>query len=192
MLAAVSKHIKDVSILRRLLFAVSQLPDELPDVWRLAVEFATRHKKGSIKDEATVKLIMENLEEIDPMAFKSDNNLFLELLSSPMDNPLGVALISPVKECILCGNTLHLRRDRPSVITIYDDRVGTIPGTHFHKNCKSRSCGCTQYYGYYTKKGSTQVFFNADWKLMSYFVSSRETAFSTTLMKRFEAEVLLG
>ena len=135
---------------------------------------------------------MENLEEIDPTAFKSDNNLFLELLSSPMDNPLGVALISPVKECILCGNTLHLRRDRPSAITIYDDRVGTIPGTHFHKNCKSRSCGCTQYYGYYTKKGSTQVFFNADRKLMSYFVSSRETAFSTTLMKRFEAEVLLG
>ena len=156
MLAAVSKHIKDVSILRRLLFAISQLPNELPDVWRLAIEFATRYKKGSIKDETTLKLIMENLEEIDPTAFKSDNSLFLELLSSPMDNPLGVALISPVKECILCGNTLHLRRDRPSAITIYDDRVGIISGTHFHKNCKSRSCGCTQYYGYYTKKVSTQ------------------------------------
>ena len=58
MLAAVSKHIKDVSILRRLLFAVSLLPDEIPDLWRLAIEFAISHKKGSIKDEATLKLII--------------------------------------------------------------------------------------------------------------------------------------
>ena len=47
MLAAVSKHIKDASILRRLLVAVSQLPDEIPDLWRLATEFATSHKKSS-------------------------------------------------------------------------------------------------------------------------------------------------
>ena len=43
MLAAVSKQIKDVLVLRRLLFAVSQLPDELPDAWGLAIEFATRY-----------------------------------------------------------------------------------------------------------------------------------------------------
>lgn len=34
MLAAVAKH-----VLRRLLFAVSQLPDEQPDAWRVAIEF---------------------------------------------------------------------------------------------------------------------------------------------------------
>jgi len=192
MLTAVSKNIRDVSVLRRLLFAVSQLPDELPDAWKLAVEFANRHKRGSITDEATLKVIIKNLEEIDPSVFKSDSSLFLELISSPKDSPLGVTLVSPVNKCIMCGSPLHLRKDRPSSVIIYDDTVGTIPGSHFHKICRTRSCGFTQYYGYYTKKGSTQVCFNDDWESMPYFVSSRETVFSLTLMRRFEAEVLLG
>jgi len=113
--------------------------------------------------------------------------LFFELLSSPVDNPIGIALISPVKECILCGSTLHLRRDRPSAITIHDDKVGTISGIHFYKNCKSQSCGCTQFYGYYTEKGSIQVFFNANWKSMPYFVSAHKTVLLIALMRRFEA-----
>ena len=44
MFAAIVKHVKNVSILRRLIFALSQLPEELPDVWNYAIEFATMGK----------------------------------------------------------------------------------------------------------------------------------------------------
>jgi len=194
MLPAISKHVKDVSVLRRLLFALSQLPNDLPDVWKLAVEFATKGKEGSIEDSESTKLMLKNLEEIDISAFLDDKSLFFELLATPFscNKSLGVALVPPMIACLLCGSNLQLRKDRPAAVALYDDNVGTIPGSHFHKICKNRLCGYTQYYGYYTLKGSTQVFFNRDWECLPYFVSSWETVFSKASMQRFETEILLG
>ena len=192
MLAAISKQVKDVSVLRRLLFALSQLPNDLPDVWKLAVEFATKNKEGNVIDPESTRLMLKNLEEIDISAYLDDKSLFFELLATPSSKPLGVTLLPSVAVCFLCGSNLQLRRDRPASVTVYDDSVGTIPGSHFHKICKNRHCGYTQYYGCYTLKGSTQTFFSEDWESQPYFVSSRETVFSKASMQRFETEILLG
>ena len=40
MLGILSKYIKEVSVLRKLLFAVMFLPEDLPDRWGTAIQFA--------------------------------------------------------------------------------------------------------------------------------------------------------
>jgi len=83
-------------------------------------------------------------------------------------------------------------KDRPSQVIIYHDIMGSLPGSHYYKYCKSRPCGFIQYYGYYTKGGSSFVYFNPNWKTLPYFLSSKETAFSMKLMERFDAEIFIG
>lgn len=98
-------------------------------------------------------------------------------------------------KCVLCGSKLRIRKDRPSPVVVYDDAIGTIPGSHYHKFCTNRACGCTQYYGYYTTGGpqsTSQVLFNPEWGSLPYFASSRETVFSMSALHRFESEILLG
>lgn len=46
MLGTVSKYIQYVSVLRRLLFAVVYLPSDSPNLWGVAVEFATRDQES--------------------------------------------------------------------------------------------------------------------------------------------------
>ena len=75
---------------------------------------------------------------------------------------------------------------------VYDDVNGSMPGSHYHKYSKNRSCGLTQYYGYYTDGGSSSVYYNSDWRTLPYFVSSRETVFSMKLMKQFDAQIFIG
>ena len=59
---AVSRYIKDVSVLRRMLFASTYLPDDLPNYWQVIVEFGTlRENTESIKiDEA--KVLFQNIK----------------------------------------------------------------------------------------------------------------------------------
>ena len=192
MLTALSKSIRDTSILRRLLFAWSNLPKELPDAWKLTIEFATKDKGDCETERTTLKLLLENLESLDPLAFESDQSLYLKLLQFPSDEPLGVVLMPPQANCLMCGNKLLLRKDRLSHVVVYCDTIGTIAGSHYHKTCTNRGCGYTQYYGYYTKKGSTDVYFNSDWASLPYFASSRDTFLSIGLMQRWDVEILLG
>ena len=190
MLSTFSKYIEDVSVLRKLLFAIAQLPKDLPNLWEIATEFATKNKgKCSINTE-TVKVLIENLQVFDSLAFESDQKLFHDLLEAPLQKPLGLVLMSSHDKCALCESQLRLRKDRPASVVVYDDNMGTIPGSHYHKVCTNRSCSYVQYYGYYTC-GST-VHFNADWESLPYFVSSRETVFSITALKRFNSGILLG
>lgn len=129
------------------------------------------------------------------MAFASDKKLLQDLMEFqvPKCKPLGLILISCKNDCLLCGSKLVLRKDRPSPVVIYDDNIGTMPGSHFHKYCTNQACGLTQYYGYYTTGGlSSQVIFDPNWESLPYFVSSRESVFSMDALKRFSGEILLG
>ena len=192
MFSAIVKHVKNVSVLRRLIFALSHLPEELPDVWKYALQFATMGMEDSVQDKETLKLLLDNLKEIDSTTFESDKDLYLKLLDFPDSRPLGIVLMPIQTFCLLCGGNLLVRKDRPSKVVVYNDDIGTVSGSHYHKTCTNRDCGCIQYYGYYTKKGSTKVFYNCDWESLPFFSSSRDTFFSTKLMKRFDAGVLLG
>lgn len=195
MLATFSSYFKDVSLLRRFLFAVSQLPSDLPGVWEQAIKFAGNGKDNPSIDAKTAQLLSENLQELDSRAFASDQDLLTELIQFPRHKPLGIILMPKNNECTLCGSKLQLRKDKPSSVVIYDDSMGTLPASHFHKVCKNRACGSTQYYGYYTTKNGEsahEVFYNQWWQSLPYFVTSCETGFSMSAMHRFAAEILLG
>ena len=159
MFKLVSKHVRKVSVLRKLIFALVNLPADLPNLWDVVVQFATKDEDCSLSS-SDIKVLLENIEELDSAAFTTDSKLLQELMKFhvPRQKPLGCVLIS-------------------------------LPGNHYHKYC---SCGFTQYYGYYTTGGSAEVHYNPNWESLPYFVSSRETAFSMDLLKRFNAEILLG
>lgn len=198
MLSTVSEHIQDVSVLRNFLFAIAQLPEDLPNKWYMAVEFSVKDKKSAGVNAETAKVLGENLLELDTLAFSSDKTLFLQLLQFPKKNPLGVVLLSKNEQCTMCYSKLVVRKDRPSPVVIYDDQRGTLPGSHFHKTCTNTSCDFTQYYGYYTtkraksSKDSCEVFFYSDWHTLAYFISTRETVFTMSALSRFNSEILLG
>lgn len=79
------------------------------------------------------------------------------------DVPLGVVLISNKDNCRVCGSKLYTRRDRTSKVTIYDDRIGTVPATHFIKYCRKRGCSFQQYYGQYSQGNMSDVHYDCDW-----------------------------
>ena len=63
--------VKDVSVLRRMLFATANLPQDLPGYWEVIAKFACDGSSTSI-DAATVKLLMENLQVLNDQAFSTD------------------------------------------------------------------------------------------------------------------------
>lgn len=81
LLPTIAEYIKDVSVLRRILFAVAQLPPDLPNIWGIAVEFATkgRESKNSISAKQA-QVFMDNLHDLDAAAFQSDEKILLELI----------------------------------------------------------------------------------------------------------------
>ena len=193
MLGLIAKYIKEVSVLRRLVFAAIHLPEDLPNLWGVVIEYATKGKKESSAITAEdAKMLAENIQEFDSKAFSTDKDLLMELmaLQVPKSKPLGMVLISAKKDCPACGSSLRLRKDRPASVIVYDNNMGTLPGSHFHKCCTSPKCSCTQYYGFYTTGG--EVVFNSDWATLPYFVSSRETVYSMDLLHHFNAEIIIG
>ena len=195
MLGLISKYIKDASVLRRLLFAVVNLPQDLPNFWGVVLEYATKGQESrSTVTAQQVQMLIENMQELDSMAFTTDRKLLQDLmeLQVPKCKALGIVLISGNNQCILCGSGLRLRKDRPAPVVVYDREMGTVPGSHFHKYCTNQICGCTQYYGFYTPGQSCEVVFNPEWASLPFFVSSRESVFSMTLLEQFNAEIIVG
>lgn len=196
MLGLISKYVKEASVLRRLVFAVVHLPQDLPNFWGVVLEYATKGQERRCTITAQqAQMLVENMQELDGMAFSTDKKLLQDLmaLQVPRCKPLGLVLISANNKCLLCESDLRLRKDRPASIIVYDKDMGTLPGSHFHKCCTNQACGCTQYYGFYTTGGSSsEVIFNPDWASLPYFVSSRESVFSIELLKQFNAEIIIG
>ena len=197
MLGLLSKYFSNVSEVRKLLFALVHLPEDLPDRWDIALAFAIGNRRTSsfaITAEQ-LRTICENLQDIDSEAFSTDRALTSGILEYPENKPLGVVLLSKKKTCQKCGSSLLLRKDRPSSVIIYHDTMGSIPGTHYHKYCTNKKCNFVQFYGYHTFKSSSSeygIYFDSDWNTHSYFVSSRETAFDMMLLHRFNSQILLG
>ena len=143
------------------------------------------------------KILCENIQALDAKALTSDHTLHHEFMQIPNKKPLGVVLISSRETCLRCHSKVLVRKDRPASITVYDDKIGIVPGTHFQKYCSNRGCGYTYYYGYYTTGGtcsshsSSHTLYEPDWESLPYFISSRETAFSISL-RQFNSEIVLG
>jgi hypothetical protein len=192
MLGILAKYITEVSVVRRLLFAVVFLDSQLPKFWEVVIEFATegRVSKNSVTPDIA-KALVENLRLLNKNAFITDETLEKELILLQLPGkPFGKPLISPCTACLQCGSNLQLRKDRPAPVVIYDAKTGTIPGAHFHKFCPQRTCSFIQYYGYYTIH--SKVRFNSNWASLPYFLSSRDTAFSLDTLQYLDANILIG
>lgn len=108
---------------------------------------------------------------------------------------VGVPLISKRKQCQSCGGKLLVKGDRPSsLLSLYTDTVGTVPATHYRKVCSNsyrKGCRTVQHYGDHTLENGT-LRYDDDWETLPYFVSSRQTAFQLSMLRRLDAEILLG
>lgn len=182
-----------VAVVKRLIFAAALLPPETPKVWDIVSSFATR--LASAETPSKAKLFIENLHYLEPDVFCHEKDLLKELRSivGDKDVTLGIILLSPRRVCIQCGSSLFVKADRPSRVTVYTDKEGTVSGTHYRKICKRFRSGCAfvQHYGHYST-GESAVFYNDDWEQHGYFLSTRETAFEMALLQQFDIEILIG
>ena len=138
----VGSVIKDVSVLRIMLFAASNLPQDVPHYWEIVASFSCVNSSISLSADR-VKLLMENLQLLSRQAFATDAELTAELLKTHRVCPkskseiLGVALISDKQTCCKCGGRLLIRQDRPSRVILYTESMGTVPASHYHKYCQN-------------------------------------------------------
>lgn len=191
-------ELTDAATHRRMVFATSFLPPELPHYWDVIARFANQNINStkSVVTPQSAKIVMENLQVLNNQAFISDAVLTSELIDMEYEitkQPLGIPLVPNQTKCLTCGGKLSLRNDRPSRISIYTKCLGTVSATHFHKYCHNYHKGCTfvQYYGYY-KPGSGTILYDSSWVTLPYFLSSQETGFEMALLKQFDIELLIG
>jgi hypothetical protein len=190
-------ELQDLAILRRILFAAVYLPSEMPNYWDVITGFANNDVLKPLQPHS-VKLAVENLRVINESIFATDRDLSKEIhdlkTSSEAIYPLGVVLVSSQDICTSCGGKLLLRKDRPSHITVYTESFGTVNGSHYHKFCQHFRKGCTfkQFYGYTSGGSEPQAIYDSTWSDNQYFISSSETAFEISMLKKFDVELLLG
>ena len=129
----VPPEIADLGILRRIVFASTYLPKDLPEYWSIITSFA---KAGvactSEINQEIVKTMVQNLQLLNPKEFSTDKEMMNELHTFCPNgtHPLGIVLISPTTKCEMCGGKLLTRKDRPSHLTVYTESFGTLVGTH--------------------------------------------------------------
>ena len=103
--------VKEAATFRRMLFATSYLPPEIPNYWNIIAMFATMGN-SSVSPEMA-KLMMENVQVFSNKAFCSDVDLTLELIAmeyGPNKQDLGVPLVPKQNKCMLCGgNSILLK-----------------------------------------------------------------------------------
>ncbi len=92
MLSVAARYFSEVSEIRRLLFALVHLPEDAPQRWKIALDFATSGKNSIVTTEQ-VKVLSENLQELEKNAFHTDNDLTKEILHYPSNKPLGIVLL---------------------------------------------------------------------------------------------------
>lgn len=196
MLSKLSTHIKDPSVLRRAEFAATFYPRSMPSFWNHLASFSLMNKehRNSLTVEEARQFI-ENVEVLNKDALSTDLQLTNDIIGMARmgtDTPLGVVLISGKDNCRNCGSKLYVRADCPSTITVYDDSMGTLPGTHYTKYCRSGRCSLQQHYGFYVMGSFSEVRYDEDWATLPYFMSTRETAFTVDMLCRLDKEILIG
>ena len=191
-----SDYLDSPSVLRRMLFAVVNLPKDLPDYWKIVRNFGTCGADDKLLTSTKVQALVDNLQYLDKDVFLSDKNL-MELLMKEQGRdgkPTGIALISSHTRCQSCGGDLMVKADRPSHLTLYSDSFGTVTAVHYRKICKNTRrglCNTVQYYGYCSKQTGALTY-DVNWRELPHFISSRETAFEMSMLIELDADILIG
>ena len=134
---------RNVSVLRRMLFATSFLPSEIPKYLDIIAAFASEGDTIAVPEIG--KVTMENAQLLTPKAFSVDLELTKELITmqcGPANQALGVPLVPEQIICKNCGGKLLIHSDQPSQLTLYTESLGTVPASHFHKYCRNYHKGC--------------------------------------------------
>ena len=190
-------EVGDCAVVRRMIFATSFLSPELPHYWDIIAKFANQDSPtSSAVTPQAAKIRMENLQVLNNEAFITDEVLTRKLINMEYKvtkQNLGIPLVPKEMKCLVCDGKLSLRNDRPSRLTIYTQRLGTVTATHFHKYCHNYHKGCkfVQHYGYH-KVACGTIHYNSDCLMLPYFLSSQETGFETAFLKQFDIELLIG
>lgn len=156
----VRTKIRDVAMLRRLLFATAYIPKEVPGYWEIVAEFGCPlSSDGFSLSPESARVAMETLEMLDGNAFCMEADLVRELVDmeyGPNKQPFGIPLVPKQQKCLLCGSKLLLKNNRTSRLILYTSDLGTVPATHYHKYCSRYRQGCkyVQYYGYSKSGGA--------------------------------------
>lgn len=185
---------ENCAVLRRMLFATSFLPPDLPLCWEIIARFA--NQEGASETAESVRVAMDNMRVLNNEAFVSDDILASQLINMQYDitkQSLGIPLVPNQTKCPKCGGGLALRSDRPSRLTLYTETFGTVAATHFHKYCRNSHKGCrfVQYYGYHKQEGENHGY-DQEWESLPYFISTQETGFELKMLKKFDTELLIG
>ena len=141
------KNPSNITVIRRILFAVAHLPEDMPNIWQTLKSFSKAELPVS-----ELKVAVENLQYLNKAAFSTDKQLLSELCSSQASTePIGVILVSNKKKCRACGANLVTRSDRPRRVVLYSEYAGTLPATHYRKICSRARHGCSfvQHYGFH-------------------------------------------
>ena len=196
MLSALLHKVRDISVVKRMSFAAAFMPRDMPNYWQAVAEFSVMDKPSrNVLTVEQVKTLIENLEVMDPETFITEHGLIHQLVTMTypgIGTPMGIILISSKERCNVCGSALKIRADRPSTVTLYDDRMGMLLATHFTKYCRKTGCSFQQHYGYFTLGESAEITYDHNWQSLPYFMSSQETAFTMDMLQRFDAEILIG
>ena len=138
--------LRNVSVQRRMMFAASFLPPDMPLYWDVVASFANQVIAGTQPGVTTeeVKLVIENMKILYSEGFLFDSDLTQQIIAmdySVTNKPLGIPLVSSKTKCHECVGQLFLQRDRPSRTTLYTASLGFVPATHFHKTLPQQSKG---------------------------------------------------
>ena len=196
MLSLLNGTVKDPSVFRRLEFAATFYPKSMPKYWERLAPFSVKGGEGinSISPEQTQQII-ENIQVLDCGALATDTDLMKDIIVGETigrSSLLGIVLILDRQSCPKCQSKLYFRADRTANVIVYDDNLGTMPGTHYTKYCQRPGCCFQQHYGYNTHGKTNEVVYGADWSTLPYFLSTRETAFSMDFLSRLDSEILIG
>ena len=193
MLSEISQHIEDPGVLRKLIFATTHLPKDLPRYWEVITDFSARGSTHAQPSLSKIQALVENIEDVSAQTFATDKDLLDQLRKECVhDKPLGVVLVSPRSKRQACRGELRVKADRPSRLVVYTES-GTLPGTHYRKICKNSRKGCntTQHYGFSSTESGV-VTYDDDWQSQAYFLSSRETAIEMKMLTQLDAAILIG
>ena len=137
------RNVSNISVLRRMLFAASYLPTDMPKYWEAIKDFSK--VEWSICE---LKTAVENLRSLHGAALATDEQLMDEVHAGS----IGVVLVSAKQNCGNCGAKLNARADRPRKLVLYTQSSGTLLATHYRKVCSRARSGCSfvQHYGYST------------------------------------------
>ena len=185
----------DLALVRRVVFASVYLPKDTPDFWSKVTAFVTNNEESKDILPSTLKAMVENLQLFNDKAFCTDAELIAEIHSFSTvgsSAPLGIVPVSSCKQCPKCNSKLLIRGDRASHLVVYSETYGTVIGTHYHKYCSQLHCNYRQYYGYHKFGDQSIVHYDSGWAKLEYFVSTSETAIEMSMLRKFDAELLLG